>query len=43
MLDNIPASVTLEDIVGVIHGSRLLDDFEGRSFEEPAQAEYMAS
>ena len=30
-------------IVGVIHGSRLLDNFEGRSFEETAQAEYMAS
>ena len=29
-------------IVGVIHGSRLLDNFEGRSFEETAQVEYMA-
>lgn len=30
-------------IVGVIHGSRLLGIIDGRSFEEPAQAEYMAS
>lgn len=30
-------------IVGVIHGSRKLDNIVGRSFEEPAQAEYMAS
>ena len=30
-------------IVGVIHGSRLLGNIDGRSFEEPAQAEYMTS
>lgn len=30
-------------IVGVIHGSRLLDNIEGRSFQESPQQEYMAS
>lgn len=30
-------------IVGVIHGARLLDNLQGRSFEEAPQQEYAAS
>ena len=30
-------------IVGVIHGARLLDNIDGRSFEESPQQDYVAS
>ena len=30
-------------IIGVIHGARLLANIDGHSFEEPPQAEYIAS
>ncbi len=30
-------------IVGVVHGARLLENIDGRSFEEPQQQDYVAS